>query len=265
MKIYEIINEVDDYSIGVLLYYEKERQFIIELNETLDRWKAPILLSSFVKKKIYTIPRDISFLWVKDRVVPSGRQNIDVILRNSKIKAYDEMKLLEVAEGRCAQDDFAIKKLSELPEFVKARITRNVIECSTLSEGRILVFFADGTVRKVSLSRFKDLDGIDSVLNNEKLYRSCKVGTGGYYITFNDSIDIPASELYKSGEEIPLTLDDFKTFIQNNVLDTSESCSLLECSRQNIAYMVKQNQLTPVKEEVKGNIYLKGEVLKNTW
>ena len=175
------------------------------------------------------------------------------------------MKLLEVAEGRCAQDDFAIKKLSELPGFVKARITRNVIECSTLSEGRILVFFADGIVRKVSLSKFKNLDGIDSVLNNEKLYRSCKVGTGGYYITFNDSIDIPASELYKSGEEIPLTLDDFKTFIQNNVLDTSESCSLLECSRQNIAYMVKQNQLTPVKEEVKGNIYLKGEVLKNTW
>lgn len=40
---------------------------------------------------------------------------------------------------------------------------------------------------------------------------------------------------------------------------------MLECYRQNLAYMVKQNQLTPVREEVKGTVYRKGEVLKNTW
>ena len=40
---------------------------------------------------------------------------------------------------------------------------------------------------------------------------------------------------------------------------------ILECSRQNMAYMVKQEQLTPLKEDVKGNLYLKKDVLKLRW
>ena len=54
-------------------------------------------------------------------------------------------------------------------------------------------------------------------------------------------------------------------FIQRNILDTTESGRLMGCTRQNISYLVKKNRLQPVKEEVKGNLYLKGELLKNTW
>ncbi len=43
------------------------------------------------------------------------------------------------------------------------------------------------------------------------------------------------------------------------------SCNILECSRQNIAYMVKQQHLVPIKENVKGNLYLKGDILNNKW
>lgn len=49
------------------------------------------------------------------------------------------------------------------------------------------------------------------------------------------------------------------------MLDTTESCDLLECSRQNMSYMVRKQQLTPVKEEVRGNLYLKGDVLRTLW
>ena len=49
------------------------------------------------------------------------------------------------------------------------------------------------------------------------------------------------------------------------MLDTTESCNLLECSRQNISNMVNQQKLTPVKEEVRGNLYLKGDVLRTMW
>lgn len=265
MKIYEIINEYENMSVGTLLYYEKNNDFIIELKDTLDEWNAPMLLSAFVKRNEYTILRDISRIWALERVVPSGRQNINSILSNHKIKAYDEMKLLEVAEGRCSQDDLAIKKLIELPSYVKERMKRNVVECVVTEEKNVLVFFADDTMRKIAISEFSDLEGVDSVLANDKLLYSCKVGTGGYFITFNDSIDISANMLYSAGDLIPLTLSDVMSFLRNNVLDTTESCSVLECSRQNLAYMVKQEQLSPVKAEVKGNLYLKGEVIKNTW
>ena len=265
MKIYEIINETEDISVGTLLYYEKNHDFIIEIRDTMDEWTAPMLLSAYVKRNVFTIPRDISRLWVEERIVPSGRQNIDIILRNHKIKAYDEMKLLEVAEGRCSQDDLAIKKLGELPEYVKDRMKTNVAECVVTEGKNILVFFADDTMRKIDLSELSDLEGVDAVLKNDKLLDSCKVGTGGYFITFNDSIDIPSDVLYKAGTEMPLKLSDFMAFMRNNVLDTTESCSVLDCSRQNIAYMLRREQLSPLKEEVKGNLYLKGDVLKNTW
>lgn len=63
-KVYEdfaIIDEETTLLTGILLYYEKEGTCVIELPEYLDEWTAPLLFTSYVKKKIYTIPRDISF------------------------------------------------------------------------------------------------------------------------------------------------------------------------------------------------------------
>lgn len=265
MKIFEIIDEENEISIGVLLYYEKEGTYIIELQNYLDEWTAPLLLANYVRKNIYTIPREISFLWVKERVIPSGRQNINAILARHKLKSYDEMKMLEISEGRCSQDRLSIKKIEKLPEYVIERTKKNITECVISGENLLLCFFADDIIKKVDMTHIANVEGIDKILKNKRLFQSGKVGTGGYSVTFNDSIDIPATVLYEAGEYIPLKRTDFIAFVQNNILDTSDSCNLLECSRQNIAYMVKQQQLVPIKEEVKGNLYLKGDILKNTW
>ncbi len=265
MKIFEILDEENERSIGALLYYEKEGTYIVELQDDLDEWTAPLLFTSYVKKNIYTIPREISFLWVKERVIPSGRQNISDILAHHKLKTYDEMKFLEISEGRCSQDSLCIKKIEKLPEYVVERTKKNITECILSEDNMLLCFFVDDTIKKVDLTQITHIDGVDKVLGNRSLFQSGKVGTGGYFVTFNDSIDIPAAVLYEAGMYIPLKRKDFIAFVQNNVLDTSDSCNILECSRQNISYMVKQQQLVPIKEEVKGNLYLKGDVLRNKW
>ena len=265
MKIFEILDKENEISIGVLLYYEKEGTYIIELQEYLDEWTAPLLFACYVRKKIYTIPREISFLWVKERVIPSGRQNISDILAHHKLKSYDEMKLLEISEGRCSQDSLFIKKIEKLPGYVVERTKKNLMECVISGDHSLLCFFADDTIKKVDITQLAYVEGMDKVLRNKSLFQSGKVGTGGYSVTFNDSIDIPAAILYESGVYIPLKLKDFIAFVQNNILDTSDSCNILECSRQNISYLVKQQQLVPVREEVRGNLYLKGEVLNHKW
>lgn len=275
MKIFEIIDGDKDNSVGTLLYYEKERTCIVELQEYLDEWSAPFLFANYVKNKIYTIPRDVSALWVRGRVIPSGRQNISDILKVHHLKEYDEMKFLELSEGRCSQDEMYIRQLDKLPEFVVERQQKNLSECVILGADNILCFFRDGNTRKIDLKKIlkKDsvvqpldrLAGLDKVLEHDSLYRSGKIGTGGYFVTFNDSIDIPADILYGSGEKIPLGLGDFKTFVRHNIIDTTESCDMLECSRQNISYMVNQGQMSAVKEAVRGNLYLKGEILSNRW
>ena len=265
MKIFEILDKENEISIGVLLYYEKEGTFIIELQDYLDEWNAPLLFTSYVRQRIYTIPREISFLWVKERVIPSGRQNISDILAHHRLKSYDEMKLLEISEGRCSQDSLYIRKIERLPEYVQKRRSKNLIDCVICDDNMLLCFFADDMVKKVNLEQIVEVEGVDKILSNKSLFESGKVGTGGYSVTFNDSIDIPAAVLYEAGESIPLKLKDFVSFVQRNILDTTDSCNILECTRQNIAYMVKQQQLTPIKGEVKGNLYLKGEVLNNKW
>ena len=237
MKIFEILDEENKISIGVLLYYEKEKTYIIELQDNLDEWNAPLLLASYARKNVYTIPRDISFLWVKERVIPSGRQNISDILARHKIKAYDEMKFLEISEGRCSQDSLYIKKIDCLPEFVEKRIRKNIVECVILDDRSLLCFFADGVIKKVDITKLMYVNGVDKILENDKLYQSGKVGTGGYFVTFDGSIDIPAMILYETGEYIPLKQTDFMAFVKKNILDTSDSGILLECSRQNISYL----------------------------
>ena len=265
MKIFEIYDSENTLSIGVLLYYEREKTFIIELQDYLDEWTAPLLFTNLVKSGVYSVPRALSLAWVKERVIPSGRQNIGSILSNHKLKKYDEMKFLEISEGRCSQDNMYIRKLDAIPPFVEERMNRNLLDCTPLGSQNILCFFRDNTVKKLSLSELTAFAGIDKVLANGLLFNSCRLGTDGFYITFNNSIDIPAWALYEKGQLIPLEYGDFLFFVNNNIVDTSDSCALLECSRQNLAYMVSQNQLSPVKENVKGNLYLKKDVVGKRW
>ena len=141
MKIYEILDAANKLSIGVLLYYEKKKEFVIELQSKVDEWTAPLLFTNLVKNHIYTVPRKMAYMWVKERIIPSGRQNISDILKNHKMEAYDEMKFLELSKGKCSQDSMYIKKIDELPEFVIERRERNVADLVACDGWKILCFF----------------------------------------------------------------------------------------------------------------------------
>ena len=265
MKIYEICDYENKAFIGVLLYYEKEKSFIIELNDNLDEWSAPLLFTSFVKRSEYTIPREAALMWVKERIIPNTRQNIGSILKTHKLKEYDEMKFLELSEAKCSQDSLYIKKIDILPGFVEKRNKNNLIDCLIIPDKYILCFFKDGLTKKVSYNAIEKTEKGKQIISNKALLKSGKIGVGGYYITFNDSIDISAYYLYENGEAMDISLDDFKLFSKESVLDTGESCDILECSRQNLSHHLKQGRLTPLKENVKGNLYLKSDIIRNSW
>ena len=260
MKYFDIFDNENEYSVGTLLYFEREKAFIVELADGLDEWTAPLLFTAYVKRGIFTIPRDVSLAWVRERIIPSNRQNINQILKNHKLKEYDEIKFLEISEGKCSQDSLIIKRSEILPDYVKKRMQRNLSEV-VISDDSLLVFFEDNTSRKIPFEKLYKIDGSEKLMNNAQLLESGRVGAGGYYITFNNSIDIPAAELYKTGTKLPLSKSDFINFVRKNILDTSEVCDILECSRQNLAYLINKDQLRPIKEDVKGNLYQKGDVL----
>ncbi len=81
MKIFEIIDGDKEKTAGALLYFEKERTCIVELQEYLDEWSAPFLFASYVKNKVYTIPRAVSALWVRGRVIPVAGRIYQIYLK----------------------------------------------------------------------------------------------------------------------------------------------------------------------------------------
>lgn len=261
MKYFDIFDSENGYSVGTLLYFEREKVFVVELDSDLDEWTAPLLFTAYVKRGIFTIPRAVSLAWIRERIIPSNRQNINQILKNHKIKEYDEIKFLEISEGKCSQDSLVIIRSEILPAYVKKRMQHNISDV-VISDDSLLVFFADNTSRKIPFEKLYNIDGVEKLMNNAQLLESGRVGAGGYYVTFNNSIDIPAAELYKTGTKLPLTMSDFNNYVRKNILDTSEVCSILECSRQNLAYLLNKDLLKPIKEDVKGNLYQKGDVLK---
>ena len=274
MKAYEIRESASETSIGVLLYYEQKKTSIIELDDTLDEWTAPLLFSGFVKSGVFTIPRDISLAWIRERVIPSGRQNINSILNRHKLKEYDEMNLLELSEGKCSQDSLYIRKTDELPIYVSDRMKHNLADITLLNDNTLLCFFRDDSVKRVKLEllgnvmqkekRAKKSD-IDKITKNEKLYKSAKIGAGGYFLTFNNSIDIPTSLLYEAGKSIDIKYSEILEFIQKNTVDTTESYEILGCTRQNISYLVKHDQPPVLNHGVNGNLYLRSDIEKNLW
>ena len=249
--------------IGYLFYYEKAEEFVIELCEDLEEWDAPLLFQGLVRQGIYTVSCEDSLLWVKERVIPSGRQNIGMILKSHHLKKYSEMALLALSKGRCAQDACYLNEVREweVPETIVERRKKNVQECFVTEDKQLLCMFKDNTVRKVDLTKLVDsYNSVVHVLKNEDILRSAKVGVGGYSVTFHGTIEIPATELRKVGILLPLTTADFCDFVRNTVIDTTEACDKMECSRQNLSYMVKEGKVNPVIRGTKENLFLKGEI-----
>lgn len=264
MKIFAIHdNDVDKKNtIGYLFCYEKSHEYIIELSEKLDEWDAPLLFQKYVREKNYTILNHEAKLWINERVIPSGRQNIGAILKNAKLKEYNELTLLSLSKGKCSQDSCYLVEVSEddIPDEIKKRESNTIKECFVTEEQRIVCMFKDKSVKKLSLQKlahqYKELI---PVLRNQDLLNSLKVGVGGYTITFNDDIRIPAKDI-SCMESEPITIVDFSNFVMRNVVDTTGACDMLVCSRQNVSYMVNVNKLSPIKNGTKEKLFTRGDI-----
>jgi hypothetical protein len=175
------------------------------------------------------------------------------------------MAMLSLSKGRSSQDSCYIREMKEeeVPESIKNRWMGNVLECFPTEKGDLICMFRDNTARIVQLDKFVDTyREISHVLKYRELLESVQVGVGGYSVSFNETIEIASSDLRDAGEVLPLTANDFYGFVQKNVVDTTSACLMIECTRQNLSYLVKENQLTPILQGTKENLYTKGEIAR---
>ena len=268
MKIFAIkSDDTGNKELGYLIYYEKTKEFYIELPSDADEWTTPLILSSFAKRGQHTINSYWSRVWVQQRIIPPDRQNIGSILKENGLDSYDEYSLLTLAEGRCAQDDYYIEPISieKLPNEITNRFSTRVRETVPLEDKNLIVFFHDGSARKCDIKQLCTGDRFIPILNNEKLFSGVRVQTDGYGVTWGPDLDISADKLYSSGEKVPLSLQDFHRYAKYNTVDTAGACGLLKCSRQNINDLVKRGKLHPLRSSPSGMLFLVSELRQRLW
>ena len=270
MKIFAIRDaaEQSNKDLAYLLYYEIDKKFYIELPENADPWETPLLLASFAKNGEQSINSYWSRVWVQQRIIPSDRQNIGQILRDNGLKSYDEFALLMLASGRCEQDDYYLVPIAEdaLPAQIVRRFNQKTEDVVPLQNSTLLVFFRDGTIRKIDLTAYMEKHPRFSILTNRPDYFArVQIQTGGYGVQWDENLSISYSALYKMGNRVPLTAGDFRAFASERVINTAEAAEILSCSRQYINELVKTDKLHPIKATEKNTLFLKSEVLKRNW
>lgn len=272
MKIYQIIDEAASpyREIGFLLYYEKAGAFAIELAEELSEEDAPIMLGLLLNKGIRTVDAQWSRRWVQQRIIPTDRQNLGMVLRENKLKEYDEMKLLLLGSGRCAQDDCAIREVGTqlLPDWMRSRLKQKLSRAVALEGRSILMAFVDEDlpVSKVDLGPWLRTDpSMKRLLQDDSAFHSVRLQPGGQGICWGENLSIAAEELCRNGESLPLTGRDLRLLIQGEVLDTAGVCSMLQCSRQYVDRLVREGTLRILNERGKTRMYDRIDVERLTW
>ena len=113
LRTFEIVN--DDFEPSnehaILTYDEEQDQYAVHIPESVDSNALPAILSLLAKQGIREIDDKWARRFVKERVVPSDRQNIGMIMRQLGMKKYSEFPILEYTSGRCCMDDFYLQEI----------------------------------------------------------------------------------------------------------------------------------------------------------
>lgn len=249
--------------LGYLLYYEKAKAFFIELPNDADPWDTPLLLSSFIKRGEHTVNAYWSRQWVRQRIVPPDRQNLGQVLKANDMTEYDEFSLLMLANGRCAQDSFYLTEIKEadIPGEIQERWSKKVEDVIPLAQGMVLVFFRNGAVKRCDTAfMLESQSNFAAIYRNASLFQAVSILPDGYGISWGEHLCIANDVLYERGIDVPLTLDDFKTFVSCRVVNAAEAQVMLGCSRQYIGELVSKGLLHPIREDAKNKLYLKSEI-----
>lgn len=103
------------------------------------------------------------------------------------------------------------------------------------------------------------------VLQNENTFRAVNVETDGYGICWGENLCIECGKLYAAGKKVPLSMEEFKCFVRERVVDSAEAAEELACSKQNVDDLAKRGKLHPIKEGAKYRLFLKSEVMQRKW
>ena len=135
-----------------------------------------------------------------------------------------------------------------------------VVSATPLADMRLLVVFENGVAKLFDVRPIMADYPEYAALENPDLFALVQVEAGGYGVSWTSELDASEGELWQDGVELPLTAADLRDFVARNVVDTSEVCELLSCTRQNVDDLVRRRKLAPVHATSRSKLFLRSEV-----
>ncbi len=264
MVVFEIRNKEEKGNLlGYLFYYERSKRFFSELLKETDEWTAPFMFSGHVKRGVYSIDSVWSAKFVGQRIIPPDRQNLGSILDKNGLKEYDEFKLLQLSEGRCAQDELYLVRIHEKdinPE-IKNRLNEKILDVMPLKDNKVIVFYKNGESRTADIKKICGEDRLfGKILSDGDVFKNVRVSPGGNGIEWGEERFISAETLKAHGKRSDICYGDLLGFIRERLVDTAETAGMLNCSRQYIKQLSDKQKLTPVREGANSNIFMKSSI-----
>jgi hypothetical protein len=89
---------------GTLVYEADARTWKLDINPERTWDDTPLSLAIYIRQGIYSLDARQSLTWVRDRLLPPNRHNINHILRELDMSEYDEAAFIEKTRGVSAND-----------------------------------------------------------------------------------------------------------------------------------------------------------------
>lgn len=115
MQTFEIVSALGRRKkpVAYLRYDEEAHSAEIEICADAQIYQVPAMFNGFLERGEYYIDADWTLSWISERVPPPSRHNISDILEGAGLDDYNPYELLIAAEGRCSQDDFFLREVSD--------------------------------------------------------------------------------------------------------------------------------------------------------
>lgn|GEM_PF-1712667 len=252
-----------DKIIGLLTYYSSDRSFCIDLDKRRKPIDMALLLGAYAEKGQFTLDPAWSERWVSQRIVPTDRQNLGMILREAGLKEYDRYKLLLLSGGHCAQDDLSICPVREdrLEGWMRERLKKRLTLAVPLTGFRMLLLRGNKEIHVVKLRPLLSKeDRFRRICADEAAFSRGRLITGGSGLTWGEGLYLMAEDILARSKPLPINEEDLRQIISASVMDTAQICAECGVSRQYVNKLTADGQLKPLPLSGRSRLYLRSDV-----
>jgi len=96
---------LNNKQVGIFRYDMENKQFSMSIFKDIPIADLPLSLDIFASNGKYELSHKDVMTWIRGRICPPGRHNINDILKELNLQEYDEFEILMHTKARCDKDE----------------------------------------------------------------------------------------------------------------------------------------------------------------